>query len=77
MVQHVLVYAELDIQIEIDDYHDYEKAIAAYNEAIRCLRKKVGGEELTNIRGSSALMRRQEVINEKIDHTKRFLEIKR
>ncbi|KAI6196728.1 Intraflagellar transport protein [Aphelenchoides besseyi] len=26
--------------LEIDDYHDYEKAITAYNEAIRCWNKK-------------------------------------
>jgi hypothetical protein len=26
--------------LEIDDYHDYEKAVTAFNEAIRCWNKK-------------------------------------
>ncbi|KAI6178923.1 hypothetical protein M3Y98_00554400 [Aphelenchoides besseyi] len=34
------MFYEACAELEIDDYHDYEKAITAYNEAIRCWNKK-------------------------------------
>ena len=31
------------LQVEIDDFHDYHKALTAYNEALRCWQKAADG----------------------------------
>jgi len=63
-------------QVEIDDYHDYEKAIAAYNEAIRCLSKsteKGGGDAKTARRVAEM----QDRLRGEVDKIKKFIEARR
>uniref|UniRef100_A0A914CIF3 Uncharacterized protein n=1 Tax=Acrobeloides nanus TaxID=290746 RepID=A0A914CIF3_9BILA len=59
-------------QVEIDDYRDYEKGLAAYSEALRCISKKLDKEN--GLDGRS--VDKMEELKETIDKIKRFIAAK-
>ncbi len=59
--------------MEIDDYRDYEKASSALTEALRCLAKAAEGGGAKN---AFQIQERQEMLNKKIAHIKKFLGIR-
>ena len=62
-------------QVEIDEYHDYEKASAAYSEALRCLNKKLEKDD-GKAQQQRYLLERQEQLRKTLDIIRRFLDIK-
>ncbi|KAL3079084.1 hypothetical protein niasHS_014866 [Heterodera schachtii] len=60
-------------QVEIDEYHDYEKAAAAYGEAIRCLAKKLADGDEKN---KNYLTERREKLSQTLDIIAHFNETK-
>uniref|UniRef100_A0A915CSH0 Anaphase-promoting complex subunit 4-like WD40 domain-containing protein n=1 Tax=Ditylenchus dipsaci TaxID=166011 RepID=A0A915CSH0_9BILA len=67
-------FYEACAQVEIDDYRDYEKGIAAYSEALRCLNKKIDKE--SGGTSSTFLADRQDELREALEKIKRFLAAK-
>ncbi|CAD5216485.1 unnamed protein product [Bursaphelenchus xylophilus] len=59
-------------QLEIDDYRDYDKAITAYNEAVRCWNRK--GDKDGDLDEKETKMRDR--IKKKITRIKTFIETK-
>lgn len=63
--------------MEIDEFHDYEKAAAAYSEALGCLNKKLkkldAGKEQQQ---QKYLIERQEQLRETLEIIRQFLDIK-
>ena len=67
------------MKVEIEEYHDYEKAAAAYSEAIRCLNKKIdkGNVDVKKQQQQQFyLTERQEQLRETLEIIQRFLDIK-
>uniref|UniRef100_A0A183C9R0 Amidase domain-containing protein n=1 Tax=Globodera pallida TaxID=36090 RepID=A0A183C9R0_GLOPA len=60
-------------QVEIDEFHDYKKAAAAYGEALRCLTKKLDEEDGKDKR---YLLERREKLGQTLDLIAHFNEIK-
>uniref|UniRef100_A0A914H1B1 Intraflagellar transport protein 140 n=1 Tax=Globodera rostochiensis TaxID=31243 RepID=A0A914H1B1_GLORO len=60
-------------QVEIDEFHDYEKAAAAYGEALKCLTKKLDEEDGKDKR---YLLERREKLRQTLDLIAHFNEIK-
>ncbi|KAI6184371.1 hypothetical protein M3Y97_00588900 [Aphelenchoides bicaudatus] len=59
-------------QLEIDDYHDYEKAITAYNEAMRCWSKRAEKEGDLDMKISA----KQDALKATINKIKEYLTAK-
>ena len=60
------------LQVEIDDFRDYEKGLAALNEALRRWIKNSEKENALAADGAE----REEQVREKIKHIKRFIAAK-
>lgn len=61
----------ITLQVEIDEFQNYEKALGAMNEAARCLGKVVTPREPTQHR------RALEIVQSRMANIKRFVDIKR
>ncbi|KAF7638044.1 Amidase domain-containing protein [Meloidogyne graminicola] len=69
-------FYEACAQVEIEEYHDYEKAAAAYSEAIRCLNKKINKNNSVLKNKQFYLTERQEQLREILETIQQFLDIK-
>ena len=69
------------MQIEVDEFKDYEKALSAYKEALRYLGKRPAKRDNVNGGGvkletSRRIAEREEEMHRKIATIEEFLEIK-
>lgn len=67
------------MEVEIDDYKDYEKGIAAYSEALKCINKTEGRESSAGSAGKHVKAfydDQRETIRKAIDTIRQFLSAK-
>lgn len=68
------------MQIEVDEFKDYEKALSAYKEALRYLGKRPAKRDNVNggvkLETSRRIAEREEEMHRKIATIEEFLEIK-
>ncbi|CAG9540911.1 unnamed protein product [Cercopithifilaria johnstoni] len=71
--EHLSSFYEACAQVEIDDYRDYNKAIDALNESLRCITKALQNNPKKN---DEYLTEKQARLHETIGNIKEFIEIR-
>ncbi|EFO21495.2 hypothetical protein LOAG_06991 [Loa loa] len=70
--EHLSSFYEACAQVEIDDYRDYNKAVDAFNEALRCITKALQN----NPKNEEYLTEKQTELYQAIGNLKEFIQIK-
>nr|CAD7423411.1 unnamed protein product [Timema monikensis] len=70
-VRKASVYFIVGMQVEVDEYQNYEKALGALGEANRCLAK------VTNPRDPMQHQKAEETLNSRMALVKKFIDIRR
>ncbi|VDM91523.1 unnamed protein product, partial [Onchocerca ochengi] len=70
--EHLASFYEACAQVEIDDYRDYNKAVDALNEALRCIMKALQN----NPKNEEYLMEKQAELHQAIGNIREFIQIR-